>query len=205
MASIFLFLIKVFFSYSENIFFSYPVLFFAFGFILCLEMIFFQYSVRQRSFHHTPSPHGYPVVPFFPHCSTWLPVFQKLSVPVWLDLFLGSLFCFVFDLIPHCLHNYNFILNLTPSRAALPCLSFKPRIPQFGWLKQQFWRLSSPRSSWQQIQYLVRALFLVCTQLSSYCFASMALLRCMQLRREGGVRGLERQLSCLFIRLLTPS
>lgn len=40
------------------------------------------------------------------------------------------------------------------------------RIPSTGWLK--FWRLASPRSRCQLIQFLVRSLFLACSQLPPF-------------------------------------
>lgn len=106
--------------------------------ILHLEMMFFNMiwgrdqisplPLMVFQFSHSSRP---------AYCAT-----QKLSVYIWVDLFLGCVFCsvyFVFDLMPHCLNNYSFILHSALSRTGLPCLSqlVLLRMKKFHRLKQQ--------------------------------------------------------------------
>lgn len=98
---------------------------------------FFQYGVRQgSSFTTTPLTtqlSSCSILSILLYCATF---FSETKCPLsgFLDSCFCSVICFVFDLIPHCLHNYSFMLNLALIRAGLPCLSFKTRIPQTGWL-----------------------------------------------------------------------
>ena len=98
MSSVFHFLLQYSFLILESICLCYPVLPFTFESILCLEMSFFNMVWGRDQVSLPPfSPCSYPVVWFFPHCSTVLP--EIVSIFEWICFWtLFSLLLFALSL-----------------------------------------------------------------------------------------------------------